>query len=259
MTNFEAAGGQFWLPDYPEVVIQGTFTATAGEQAEVALEGGLPIRLLPGGQPPVPAAKVGDIAGVMRSHAAGSAARFRPVTVAGQLASGEFVTLLTAPNFGGPGSVPRYVASATVIGAVPVTSDQTYSAVRFLLDNPLWLAHLTDGDSAPVEDDQSVLSVEASPDGNWLVYESSSPVSLRQIESRVVSGCLALALFSRPERSRCCTALGHNGICNLRRSKAGSWRCRYSRTTVEPDVVRKWRQSVPTQEVSNSKRTSPSN
>jgi hypothetical protein len=193
VTNFEAVGGQFWLPEYTEVVIQGTFTAIAGEKAEVALDGGLPIGLISGGQPPVPAAKVGDIASVMRSHAAGSAARFRPVTVAGQLASGEFVTLLNAPNFGGPGSAPRYVSSATIIGATPVTSDQTYSAVRFLLDNPLWLAHLTDGDSAVVEDDQSVLSVESSSDGNWLAYTSSSPVSLRQIESRVVSGCLALA------------------------------------------------------------------
>lgn len=193
MTNFEAVDGQFWLPEYPDVLVQGAFTAIAGEQAEVTLDGGLPVGLIPGGQPPVPAAKVGDMASVMRSHAAGSAARFRPVTVAGRLAGGGFVTLLNAPNFGGPGSAPRYVSSATIIGAAPVTSDQSYSAVRFLLDNPLWLAHLTDGDSAVVEDDQSVLNVESSPDGNWLVYESSSPVGLRQVESRVVSGCLALA------------------------------------------------------------------
>jgi hypothetical protein len=193
MTSFTGIGGQFWLPEYPETSVRGDFTATVGEQGEVTLDGGLPVGMIPGGHPPVPTPKLGDMASVMKAHAAGAAARFRSVTVAGRLATGEYVTLLDAPNYGGPGFAPRYVASATIIGAAPVASDQIYSTVRFLLDNPFWLGHLTDGHSATVEDDQSTLSVEFSPEGNWLVYESSSLVTLRQLESRVVSGCLALA------------------------------------------------------------------
>jgi hypothetical protein len=49
-----------------------------------------------------------------------------------------------------------------------------------------------------LEDDGSRLSVEPSVDGNWLVYESSAPATLRQLEIRVISGCLAfmtLALY----------------------------------------------------------------
>lgn len=192
MTTFTGAG-QFWLPEYPDVSVRGDFTATVGERAEVTLDGGLPVGLISGGQPPAPAPTPGNMASVMKAHAAGSAARFRAVTVAGRLATGELVSLLEARNFGGPGLAPRYVAAATIIGTALVASDQGYTTVRFLLDNPLWIGHLTDGDSAVVEDDQSILSVEASREGNWLVYQSSSPVTLRQLESRVVSGCLALA------------------------------------------------------------------
>jgi hypothetical protein len=78
-----------------------------------------------------------------------------------------------------------------VLGAA-VAPDQLYSAVRFRVDHPYWLAHLTDGESSVVEDDGSTLSIEASDDGNWLVYESSAPATLRQLEIRVVSGCLVL-------------------------------------------------------------------
>nr|MDT0522279.1 hypothetical protein [Streptomyces sp. DSM 41633] len=51
-------------------------------------------------------------------------------------------------------------------------------------------------------DDESIRRVEASEDGNWLVYESSAPAELRQLDIRVVTGCLALAqlaLFPEPE------------------------------------------------------------
>ena len=44
-----------------------------------------------------------------------------------------------------------------------------------------------------LEDDRSTLAVETSDDGSWLVYSSSAPATLRQLEIRVVSGCLVLA------------------------------------------------------------------
>ena len=74
-----------------------------------------------------------------------------------------------------------------------VKPDQLYSTVRFRLDDPYWLGHLSDGDASVVEDDQSILRVKSDPDGNWLGYESSSPGTLRQLEIRVMSSCLALA------------------------------------------------------------------
>ena len=54
-----------------------------------------------------------------------------------------------------------------------------------------------------VEDDQSTLSVEASADGNWLVYTSSTPATLIQLQMRAITGCLALAQLALfPDRER---------------------------------------------------------
>ena len=97
---------------------------------------------------------------------------FLPITLQGQLDNGESVTLLDARNYGGAGTfAPRYRSPATVFGA-HVSNDQLYSAVRFRMDRPYWLAHLTDGESSEVEDDGSRLTVDASDGDNWLVYES---------------------------------------------------------------------------------------
>ena len=93
----------------------------------------------------------------------------------------------------------RYVAPVAVFGA-HVALDQLYNSVRFRLDLPYWLGHLTDGESSVVADDKSILRVEASPDGNWLVYESSAPATLRALEIRAVASCLALVqLALRPD------------------------------------------------------------
>ena len=106
-------------------------------------------------------------------------------------------------NYGGAGRfAPRYRAPAAVLGA-HVTDDQLYSAVRFRTDRPHWTGHLTDGESSVVEDDESKLRVEASDEGNWLVYESSSLITLRQMEIRVISACLALLhLALHPDEAR---------------------------------------------------------
>src|ERR1700739_4481337 len=106
-------------------------------------------------------------------------------------------------NYGGAGRfAPRYRAPAAVLGA-HVTDDQLYSAVRFRTDRPHWTGHITDGESSVVEDDESKLRVEASDEGNWLVYESSSLITLRQMEIRVISACLALLhLALHPDEAR---------------------------------------------------------
>ena len=54
-----------------------------------------------------------------------------------------------------------------------------------------------------VEDDRSTLSVEASEEGNWLVYTSTTPATVLHLEIRAVSSCLALAqlaLLPHPEQ-----------------------------------------------------------
>jgi hypothetical protein len=128
---------------------------------------------------------------------------FLPITLQGQLDNGEPMTLLDARNYGGAGNFAlRYRASATVFGAY-VSNDQLYSGVRFRMDRPYWFVHLTDGESSEVGDDGSRLTIDASDGDNWLVYESSSPVNLRQLEIRVTSGCLALlqlALYPDEDR-----------------------------------------------------------
>jgi hypothetical protein len=52
---------------------------------------------------------------------------FLPITLQGQLETGESVTLLNAQNHGGALSTPRYVAAGAVLGAhvtVKISSTQ---------------------------------------------------------------------------------------------------------------------------------------
>lgn len=120
-------------------------------------------------------------------------AAFAPVDLHGQLDSGEPVSLLSAQDHGL--ITPHYLVRVALFG-VHVSGDQLYSAVRFRVDAPYWTAHLAVGEAQPVPDDGSVLRAvvpeEGTDNGTWLVYESALPRSRRELESRVVAGCLAL-------------------------------------------------------------------
>jgi hypothetical protein len=177
--------GDFWALENPDVRVRGELTAELGKKPEVALAA----RVV-ADPPPTAVTEPGDMGAALAAHAAQRVAAFQPVTLQGQLDTGELVTLLHAQNHGSA-HIPRYIAFTAIRGA-NVAPDELYSAIRFRLDDPFWLGHLTDGESSVVEDDGSTLSVEASEDGNWLVYESSTPATLRQLEVRVVSGCLVL-------------------------------------------------------------------
>lgn len=198
-----SSGGEFWTPEAPDVRVRGEFTLAPGAKPQVVMQTTLPFSLDARGAPaPAPAFEPGDMAGAMLAHAASSVARFRPITFWGQLDSGQLVSVLAANNFGDLWGAARYVSSAAIVGA-HVTDHQVYSAVRFRLDDSYWLQHLADGDSSVVEDDQSTLAVESSDGGNWLVYRSSTPATLMQLEIRVVSSCLALAqLMLKPDKDR---------------------------------------------------------
>lgn len=181
MTEAIAVGGDIWVLEKPEVRVQGEFSAEVGKQPEARLVAGLVADPRVGAAMPV------------KSWPAKSVEARQPITLQGQLDTGESVTLLDARNHGGIGSPPRYVADVAVLGAAQAGgTDQLYSAVRFRVDHPDWLAHLVGGDLSVVQDDKSTLGVEASEEGNWLVYASSAPATLRQLEMRVVSGCLVL-------------------------------------------------------------------
>jgi hypothetical protein len=118
---------------------------------------------------------------------------FLPITLQGQLETGESVTLLNAQNHGGALGTPRYVAAGAVLGAhVTVKISSTQPCVSAWIIR-IWLNHLVEGEPGVLEDDGSTLDVETSDDGNWLIYSSSTPATLRQLEIRVVSGCLVLA------------------------------------------------------------------
>jgi hypothetical protein len=179
-------GGEFWMMENPDRRVRGDFTAEVGNKPELTLAA----RVV---ADPPPAAKTepGDLGAALTAYAAQRVAAFQPITLHGQLDTGESITLLHAQNHGRPGDYPRYVAFSAIWDA-NAAPDELYSAVRFRLDHPFWLGHLTDGESSVVEDDGSTLSVQASEDGNWLVYESSAPATLGQLEIRVISGCLVL-------------------------------------------------------------------
>jgi hypothetical protein len=211
VTGTAAVGnGEFWTPDDPGLRVRGVFTAEIGKNLEVHLDADLvpnPLVVeVPGGR-----ALSADPARVVES--------FLPITLQGQLDSNESVTLLDAQKYGvgawfGP---PRYVADAAVLGANVAGVDQRYRGVRFRMDDPYWLAHLAVGQSSVVDDGISSLGVEGSDEGNWLVYETSAPVTLRDLEIRVLSGCRALVQL---------VALDHVLVTReteVRVNPAGSW------------------------------------
>ena len=172
---------------------------------------------------------------------------FLAITLHGTLDSGEAVTLLHAQNHGGAGWLPEYRAAVAVLGD-HIVDDQLFTAVRFRMDHPAWLAHLSDAQTCRVGDDGSTLTVQASEaNDNWLVYESSKPVTLRQIEIRAVSGCLALlqlALYTDDDRTVCETqvrigptspwlAVHGTGFCSERGSREHETLLPASQLTIE--------------------------
>ena len=131
------------------------------------------------------------------SSAAATVKAFQPITLQGQLDTGHAVTLVNAYNHGRDGyffGSPHYIADYAVLGDRHVSGvDQLFSAMRFRFGDPYWLGHLREGKASTVDSGGSALSVETSDDGNWLVYTAAAPATLRQLKTRVVSGCLALA------------------------------------------------------------------
>jgi hypothetical protein len=184
-----AASGDFWLPETPGVTVRGEFEAEAGGQPEALLADSLVE------DPRMTRSATGGATFVVGP--AGSVKAFLPITVQGRLDSGDFFTLLNAQNYGGPGlpfEAPHYKAHYAILGDRNVSGpDQLFSAMRFRFGHPYWLGHLQEGDATAVDSAGSTLSVEAADDGNWLLYTSAIPVTLRRLESVVVLGCLTLA------------------------------------------------------------------
>ena len=170
----------------------GVFTAEVGQEPESTLKQGLTAGLGYGPAPaPTPAFKPGDMAGAMRGTQQGRWPS-SGLHILGTARDRRTSQRARREQFRRPGAPPRYVAPLAVLGA-HVTLEQLYSTVRFRLDHPYWMSHLSDNESSVVEDDRSTLSVEASEEGNWLVYTSSTPATLSQLEIRAISSCLALA------------------------------------------------------------------
>jgi hypothetical protein len=182
--------GYFWVPEKPDAAVWGAFAADGGHKPEVILAGGLVND---------PRVIRSNRAGgrVFVSSGAATVKAFQPITLWGQLDSGPVVTLVNAHNHGRDGAYfgsPHYKADYAVLGDCHVSGvDQLFSAVRFRFGDPYWLGHLRERKASAVDRDGSALSVETSDDGNWLVYTAASPATLRQLRTRVVLGCLALA------------------------------------------------------------------
>lgn len=180
--------GTFWSAENPEVRVHGDLTAERGHQAVAALNE----HLMP--DPRVTITHDSERRQTVTSvsaQPARSVKSFLPITLHGELSTGDLVSLLQAQNYGAAGRfAPRYRAPVAVLGA-NVSSDQLYSAARFRVDRPHWLQHLSPCDSRQLEDG-STLSIDVVSDENWLLYEGSKPLTLRQLEVRVVTGCLAL-------------------------------------------------------------------
>lgn len=201
MTEPTPAVGEFWSADRSTNRARGQFMDLFDRGAVAHLE----CNLIPDPRVSVFTNADGRETGyAVSGDPARSVEAFLAVTLHGTLDSGEAVTLLHAQNYGRAGWPPEYRAAVAVHGD-HIAENQLFTAVRFRMDHPAWLAHLSEGQACRVGDDGPTLTVQASEDcDNWLVYESSKPVTLRQIEIRVVSGCVALlqlALYSDEDRT----------------------------------------------------------
>jgi len=182
--------GYFWVPEKPDVMVWGAFSADGGHKPEAVLAGGLV------NDPRV--VRTNRAGGrAFLSSAAATFKAFQPITLQGKLDTGHAVTLVNAYNHGRDGfyfGSPHYKADYAVFGDRHVSGvDQLFSAMRFRFGDPYWLGHLRESKASAVDSDGSALSVETSDDGNWLVYTAAAPATLRELKSRVVLGCLALA------------------------------------------------------------------
>jgi hypothetical protein len=199
VAEVKGIGGVFWAAANPSVRVAGELVIEVGKGALVRLTN----NLRPNPRVTVFSEPDGRVSGYAVSGNPDRAVEsFLPITLQGQLDNGESVTLLDAQNHGAAGFAPRYRSPVAVLGAW-VSDDQLYSAVRFRMDRPCWLAHLTDGEWSAVEDDGSTLTADGSDGETWLVYESSGAANLRQLEMRVTTGCLALLqLALHPDEDR---------------------------------------------------------
>ncbi len=190
------ANGQFWAPPAPNVKVRGTFTAAPGGDPAAKLADGVV------DDPRVMRSSHGGI--TYAQGGASSIKAFLPITLQGQLDSGDVVTLVNAHNHGGPGRPfenPYYKAYYAIVGDRVVSGpDQPFSSMRFRFGDPYWLGHLQDGESSAVDSGGSTLSAVADDDGNWLLYTPATPATLGRLESLVVLGCQTLAeLVLAPE------------------------------------------------------------
>lgn len=125
---------------------------------------------------------------------------FAPILIHGELDTGENLTLLSAQNHAAGPTLPRYRARVAIVGA-HVDANHAYSAMRFRVSDRYWTDHLSPGESAQIAD-LSTLRTEAAEDGNWLIYEASTPRNVRDLEQYVANACItlmALAYDFRPE------------------------------------------------------------
>ncbi len=215
--------GWFWSAG-GEARVRGEFTAEIGQDAEVTLAGAVADDPRVTVEHTATGATVTSVSGDPAEYVAA----FAPMDLHGQLDSGELVSLLSAQNHGL--FAPHYVARVAVFGA-HVSSEELYSAVRFRIDHPYWTAHLVDGENHTVPDDGSVLRAvapeEGSDKGMWLVYESARPRSGRDLDSRLLAGCRALARLAldRP--------LGVRTI-EIRINQDGEWLPLHSKARTAP-------------------------
>lgn len=177
-------GGEFWVPDTPERRVRGEFVVS--DELQVSLQGGLVDD---------PLVRPSGTGWALIASASKTVESFLPVTIHGELESGQIVTLLDGQNYGGhpPFGQPLYKAHMVLRGAHVMTNQQ-YRAVRFRLGHPYWLGHLNSAPPVAVEDDNSTLAIDSADEAaNWLVYEAAVPMTLRQLEMRVVTACRVLA------------------------------------------------------------------
>lgn len=176
--------GEFWTGDESEPRMPGQFSAEVGQPPVVSLDAALVAY-------PREEALPAPIRELDIPQAALAVTAFLPITLYGELETGESVTVLNARGYGKQ-RCPKYVGDNSIHGALVSGPQQLYSAVRFRIGGPHWFQHLADGEQSTVPDDGSTLRLEAAEDGNWLVYEAVEEMTLRRLQNRVVAGCQVL-------------------------------------------------------------------
>jgi hypothetical protein len=147
-----------------------------------------------------------------------------PITIHGQTANGENITLLRA-HAQGP---QRYRVHHCVLGSLIPGDDTPFSAVRYQLDADVLWSHMG---VAEASSELGTLRRLSDEDGTWFVFTPTEAMTLRDLGRRVLVGSLTLARLAQQRELTL-------GPAFVRKSETSTWLPWYTKVTAAQRIGR---------------------